>query len=470
MLKFRHILKYLITPSFLFLLIVSICQQSQSANSHLLATGQTAVIDEHGICRVVENSTGMTIFIPTKTAGEWSSFYNNPPSNVTAPPCASCSLDGANVAHGASRTFYMSTRSCYGTCGAIAQGRNCYNGVLSGSASYNKANCPAPTCSGCTSSGVSWSTGSFICNASATAGSHTTTRNVSDSAAPSVGSAAFQCDDGSWSQTSGSCGGASCARPWGGTISHGQSVTAYYASSVTCGNTCSGQTRTCSNGTLTGSYAHASCSVGACASCSLDGATVAHGGSRTFYRTNRSCGQACSAIDQVRSCNNGTLSGSGSYSRRNCPAESCANCSLDGATVAHGGSRTFYRTSRSCGQACSAIDQVRSCSNGSLSGSSAYSKRNCPAAAACGCTLPWGGSINEGQSVTAYQYPSIPYGGSCIPQTRTCSGGSLTGSYTYPSCTVQPMTCAMCGAYCMANPGASASSCQAMCQPPSCVN
>lgn len=35
----------------------------------------------------------------------------------------------------------------------------------------------------------------------------------------------------------------------------------------------------------------------------------------------------------------------------------------------------------------------------------------------CGCTLPWGGTLNDGQSVTAYQAASAPYGG-CVSQTR----------------------------------------------------
>lgn len=47
----------------------------------------------------------------------------------------------------------------------------------------------------------------------------------------------------------------------GTTVAHGASVTAYQASSVASGQTCQSQTRTCSNGTLSGTYANASCSV-----------------------------------------------------------------------------------------------------------------------------------------------------------------------------------------------------------------
>ncbi|MFN3980105.1 MAG: hypothetical protein ACK4SA_06965 [Caldilinea sp.] len=54
------------------------------------------------------------------------------------------------------------------------------------------------------------------------------------------------------------------------------------------------------------------------------------------------------------------------------------------------------------------------------------------------CNLPWGGTINNGQSVTAYQSNSVPFGSSCVAETRTCSNGTLTGSYTNSSCSVQP--------------------------------
>ena len=54
------------------------------------------------------------------------------------------------------------------------------------------------------------------------------------------------------------------------------------------------------------------------------------------------------------------------------------------------------------------------------------------------CTgTPWG-TIAHGNSVTAYQTPSVPYGNSCVSETRTCNNGTLTGSYTNTSCTPDP--------------------------------
>lgn len=62
----------------------------------------------------------------------------------------------------------------------------------------------------------------------------------------------------------------------------------------------------------------------------------------------------------------------------------------------------------------------------------------------CGCTTPWGTTVAEGASVTAYQDPTSP---TCIAETRTCTNGVLSGSYQYESCTD---TCAgtYVGGYC----------------------
>lgn len=61
---------------------------------------------------------------------------------------------------------------------------------------------------------------------------------------------------------SGGSGGSAKSCTFNGkTVANGSSVTAYLASSVPSGQTCKSQARTCSNGTLSGTYAYASCSV-----------------------------------------------------------------------------------------------------------------------------------------------------------------------------------------------------------------
>ena len=76
--------------------------------------------------------------------------------------------------------------------------------------------------------------------------------------------------------------------------------------------------------------------------------------------------------------------------------------------------------------------QLRTCqaSNGLLSNSGQFQTCQSP------CTLPWGGSINPGESVTAWLTSS----GTCTSEQRTCNNGVLSGSYTFQSCTNAPCT------------------------------
>ena len=60
------------------------------------------------------------------------------------------------------------------------------------------------------------------------------------------------------------------------------------------------------------------------------------------------------------------------------------------------------------------------------------------------CDLPWGGSITSGSSVVAYQSPSVNSPAVCVSQNRNCNDGTLSGSYTNQSCTVNPANSGAC--------------------------
>ena len=51
------------------------------------------------------------------------------------------------------------------------------------------------------------------------------------------------------------------------------------------------------------------------------------------------------------------------------------------------------------------------------------------------CTFN-GQTVANGASVTAYQSNQVPNGQTCLSETRTCNNGTLSGSYTFPACTV----------------------------------
>lgn len=187
------------------------------------------------------------------------------------------------------------------------------------------------------------------------------------------------CDGNSWAEFGvGGAGagstGEQCDSPFNATnkIDHGASIIAFQASHVPYSTACGMQIRTCLDGNLGGSYASETC-----------------------------------VVDPPLDCN-----------------------SPWGGTIPHGGSLVAYQASSvPCGDTCTT--QSRVCTNGVLSGNYAY--QSC-APSCASCNLPWGGSITHGNSVQAYAASVVGCGGSCAAQTRTCSNGTLSGSYGYASC------------------------------------
>jgi hypothetical protein len=132
----------------------------------------------------------------------------------------------------------------------------------------------------------------------------------------------------------------------GGSISSGAHITAYQSDSVPYGNSCVSQTRTCTDGTLSGTYAYASCSVSH-QSCTLSGVTVAHGESHAFYSSQTApVGNLCSSISQSRTCTDGTLSGSASYQYASCTCAPIYSC--QGNDITYTDASCSTETVRSC--------------------------------------------------------------------------------------------------------------------------
>ena len=120
-----------------------------------------------------------------------------------------------------------------------------------------------------------------------------------------------------------------------------------------------------------------------------------------------------------------------------------ASCTWNGGTVASGSSIAAYQSSSvAYGSQC--IFEQRSCTNGTLSGS--YTNPSCSIASntttnttAASCSFN-SQTIANGSSVTAYQSSSVAYGSSCQFETRTCTNGTLSGSYANASCSVAAAT------------------------------
>ena len=213
----------------------------------------------------------------------------------------------------------------------------------------------------------------------------------------------------------------------GAAVSSGAKVTAFLTSTVASGSACQSETRTCKAGTLSGSYTYASCAVGAAASCLFNGATIASGANTTAYLS--SSDATCQP--QTRTCTNGVLSGS--YAYGTCAVAVAQSCLFNGQTITNGKSVSAFATSQvASGQKCTPM--TRTCFNGALSGSGDFA--SCSVAAEAAACLFNGATVPSGASVTGYGASSVAFGQSCGAQTRTCSNGTLSGSGDFASCSV----------------------------------
>jgi len=353
--------------------------------------------------------------------GNLTGSYNSPSCTVGAP--VSCTFNGQAVAHGQTVIAYQNSAVASGAS-CIQESRTCNNGVLSGS--YNFASCKVNAPMACLFNGQTIASG----------------QNVKAFAASTVPfgqacvSSVRTCVNG---QLSGSGDFASCTPGLpqscvvnGKTYAHKESVTMFASSSVPFGQSCSSEVRTCNNGVMSGSAAFATCAPEAPQSCLFNGVNVAHGQMVKAFLTsavpfNGSC------TSEVRTCNNGLLSGS--YAFNSCSVTPAKSCSVNGVVYQHGQSETFFAAaSVPFGSSCSS--QTRTCNDGVMSGS--FTATSCKADPPASCSFN-GQTVAHGASVTAYSADSVPNGTSCsnIAQTRTCSNGTLSGSFTHPSCTVQ---------------------------------
>lgn len=260
--------------------------------------------------------------------------------------------------------------------------------------------------------------------------------------------------------------GVDCTLPWGGSLSDGSSATAWLAS---VSSSCTSESRLCDNGTLIGTYQYASCTPPPPTSCTLPwGGVIANGGSATAYLA--ATGASCTS--ETRTCTDGVLSGSYNY-------ETCttaASCTLPwGETLAHGDSVTAYNVASTGGKcsrygsspcngttaspcSCTAgsapcLSEMRTCSNGSLSGS--YQYKTCTSLYSCN----WYGTIiTSGTSVTAYKLNSLSgcaAGKTCwnvrdslySPPYSACSTGAPTFYSNYRCAATNPSPTCVGGYY-----------------------
>lgn len=112
------------------------------------------------------------------------------------------------------------------------------------------------------------------------------------------------------------CTPSSCTTPWGSIVNHGSDVVAYVSSSDAL---CLGETRTCNNGTLWGSYSSQTCTPTSCAG--TPRWILTNGQSVTAYAT-----PTGTCTSQTRTCTNGILGGT--YTNTSCAPAVNGKCGI----------------------------------------------------------------------------------------------------------------------------------------------
>lgn len=362
--------------------------------------------------------------IRTCTDGSFTGSYNFPTCNLGA--ASACLFNGQVVNNGDTVTSFQNSTVPFGsTC--VSENRQCNDGTLTGS--YNFGSCTVGAPRSCLFNGKTVLHGQSV-------------RAFVSSTVP-YGSTCTgttrTCLDGQLTN-SGDFGSCTVAAPAsclfdGQTVPHLGAVIGYLNANVPYNSSCQQQSRVCNNGVLSGNYNFGSCQVAAPSSCQFNGQTVASGQTvRAYQNSTVPFGSSC--VPEDRQCNNGQLSGS--YNFNICSVSTAASCSFNGQTVAHNATVTAYQNS-SVPSGSNCVSQQRTCFNGTLSGT--YNAGSCVVNAPVSCQFN-GQTVPHGQNVTAFQASTVPYGQSCVSQPRTCNNGALSGTYAYSSCTTNgPASC-----------------------------
>lgn len=139
--KFKSIATWLICS------LLALATQANAATSYQITNGTNQDIDEHGTCKTVTNlhASGNALFVPTNTATEWSTFYNNPPSGVSAVDCGSCAVTPGSQSFTTAGSSNF-TVPCYNTltvkvwgAGGGGSGARTGNGTAGGQSKFNNA-------------------------------------------------------------------------------------------------------------------------------------------------------------------------------------------------------------------------------------------------------------------------------------------------------------------------------------------
>jgi hypothetical protein len=198
--------------------------------------------------------------------------------------------------------------------------------------------------------------------------------------------------------------------------------------------------------------------------CTTQHAAMTHGVSKPFYSTEQA--DDCDKNKQIRTCNDGVLTGDSKYKYIACDSTAgtsgskggALTCTLDGVTIPKGASRFFYDTQQA--DDCTLHRQDRRCTNeNTLNGDATYKYATCIKTQTTGTTttitnpqpLPTNPTTCEVGTVTLQSgqdkdFYRVQESTNCANEklNRVCDEGVLSGEdlYLYPTCT--PITIDQC--------------------------
>lgn len=409
----------------------------------------------------------------------------------------SCTASYAAVAGGASIVANDSTGpdtgsvtlTCNNATGAVAQ---------SGATCSAFVNCPAGTATwsvndNCAAQTVSWTVGGRTCSGNALATNDgATTATITDStqalAPGGHGTATFTCNDGTFDVNAGATCESQCNVAPFGVINDNASVTGYSSATVACGGSCAAvaETRTCNNGTLSGTFANASCSA-PCASCPAVSVPWVAGGRNCAdtptagaHGVVRALTDSTAAVapngtgTATATCDDGTWNVTSPVCNASCPAgtvdwtatsRDCSDTSV--ALTAHGATLALSDTTPALAPNGSGT-ATGTCNNGTWNVTSPVCQSQCAANQAIAwsnCDALSGVLTNDGGSRTVTNTTS-GYAGTrdivCNNGTYTQSGGSCTATST---CTGSWQNAVACNGTLLASTSQSnTTNCEAWCE------
>ena len=239
-------------------------------------------------------------------------------ASCTNAATSTCTIGSVTLRDGESKTFYSQSSLTTGSCASYAQTRTCNGGLISGGDTYQYASC-LDTVTSCAFDGLTLPNGAtttayLVQNVASTdsCSFYSTTRQCSS---------AVLSGDSSYKYRSCAPAAASSCVLDNLVLASGASAYFYSAGTAPAGSKCTSirQSRKCTNGVLAGTatYNRASCTDAT--SCSLDGVTLADGASGPFYSASSvAYGTTCASVMQTRTCTNGALSGSATYAYGSC--------------------------------------------------------------------------------------------------------------------------------------------------------